>query len=193
MKKTDAAVCRKFGKKERSRIKIMHAAKGLFEEYGMDSVTFQMIADRADMCRTTVFNHFSSIDELMLALTDQEIDDLKEFFNKEGLTGKKLIYAVFDKVLEDTANYPAFAAALTERTILAGPGDNPLKRLERILSEALKEEGSNDPASTVILLEGVYFGLVNHYLINGISFEPEALKAEAHSLLDRLLGGEDNE
>ena len=95
MKKTDAAALKRPGKKERSRIKIMHAAKGLFEEYGMDSVTFQMIADRADMCRTTVFNHFSSIDELMLALTDQEIDDLKEFFNREGLPDIGLTDAFF--------------------------------------------------------------------------------------------------
>ena len=34
----------------------MHAAKGLFEEYGPDGVTFSQIADAADVCRTTVYS-----------------------------------------------------------------------------------------------------------------------------------------
>ena len=46
-------------KKEKSRIKILHAAKGLFERYGIDDVTFTQIAQKADVCRTTVFNHFA--------------------------------------------------------------------------------------------------------------------------------------
>ena len=64
-------------KRERSRIRIMHAAKGLFEEHGIDNVTFQMIADKSEMCRTTIFNHFSGIEDLMLALSSQEIMDIK--------------------------------------------------------------------------------------------------------------------
>ena len=53
-------------KKERSRIKIMHAAKGLFEGYGIDDVTFTQIAKEPDVCRTTVFNHFAGTRELLL-------------------------------------------------------------------------------------------------------------------------------
>ncbi len=56
------------GKRARSRKLIMHAAKGLFEEKGIRNVTFNDIAERADMCRTTVFNHFATINELMIAL-----------------------------------------------------------------------------------------------------------------------------
>lgn len=48
----------KLSKKEKSRLRIMHAAKGLFEKQGLDNVTFSQIAEAADVCRTTVFNHF---------------------------------------------------------------------------------------------------------------------------------------
>ena len=47
----------------------MHAAKGLFEKNGIENVTFNQIAESAEVCRTTVFNHFSDSKELMLALT----------------------------------------------------------------------------------------------------------------------------
>ena len=74
-------------KKIRSRITIMHAAKVLFEKYGIEEVTFQMIADEADMCRTTVFNHFSGLSELLLALVAQEIDDIKDYCDSGELKG----------------------------------------------------------------------------------------------------------
>ena len=67
----------KLSKKEKSRRKIMHAAKGLFERDGIDNVTFGRIAEEADVCRTTVFNHFSGTAELMLAIMSQEIEDIR--------------------------------------------------------------------------------------------------------------------
>ena len=82
------------GKRARSRMIIMHAAKGLFEEKGIRNVTFNDIAERADMCRTTIFNHFSTINELMLALSEQEIVDLMEFCHDSKLEGKELITAM---------------------------------------------------------------------------------------------------
>ena len=63
----------KMSKKEKSRHKIMHAAKGLFERDGIENVTFTQIAEEADVCRTTVFNHFAGTRELMLAISRQEI------------------------------------------------------------------------------------------------------------------------
>ena len=39
---------------------ILKAAGELFEEKGLKHVTFNDVAERADMCRTTIFNYFSS-------------------------------------------------------------------------------------------------------------------------------------
>ncbi len=39
----------------------------------------------------------------------------------------------------------------------------------------------------VILIEGAYFGLVNHYHINNRAFDGAAMKEEFHRLLDRMI------
>ena len=91
-------------KKEKSKNKIMHAAKCLFENNGFDKVTFNQIAVEADVCRTTVFNHFSNVNELMLAINKQEIDDIEEHCLASGLLGRELIDVLFDKLIEDTSN-----------------------------------------------------------------------------------------
>ena len=74
----------KLSKKEKSRLKIMHTAKGLFEKNGIDSVTFAQIAEGADMCRSTVFNHFSNVTELMLAIISQEIEDIRDYCREKS-------------------------------------------------------------------------------------------------------------
>ena len=86
---------KKLSKKEKTKIKIMHAAKGLFESYGIENVTFSQIAESADVCRTTVFNHFSDSKELMLALTTQEIRDVEEYCYEAGWRGTELAYNLF--------------------------------------------------------------------------------------------------
>ena len=176
-------------KKERTKNKIMHIAKGLFEEYGNENVNFQMIADKADMCRTTVFNHFGSMEDLLVALTAQEIEDVWEIVDSKGLKGKDLIYGLFDKFLEDTCCYPYFAGRITAHVVLSGTEENPVKYLEKIIMEALEYEGYDDPLTGAMLIEGVYFGLTAHYYVNGKIFDPETLKAEAHEQIGRILGG----
>ncbi len=70
-------------KKEKSGQEVMHAAKGLFEKQGLDNVTLDQIAEAADVCRTTVFNHFSGTKDLMLAISAQEIQDIKDYCKEE--------------------------------------------------------------------------------------------------------------
>ena len=174
-------------KKERTKVKIMHAAKGLFDEYGIENVTFQMIAERADMCRTSIFNHFKSMNDLMVALTMQEIDDIIDYCESRGLKGRELIYGLTEKIIEDTACYPAFASTLIGGALLAGEGGSPLKPVENIFVRGLEEEGFEDIEHKVILLEGIYFGMINHYHLNGKEFNEEILQKESRMLLDQVL------
>ena len=86
----------------------MHTAKGLFEKNGIDSVTFAQIAEGADMCRSTVFNHFSNVTELMLAIISQEIEDIRDYCREKSYTGKDLIYSVFEKEDQIPIRYSVF-------------------------------------------------------------------------------------
>ena len=95
----------------------MHAAKGLFERDGIDNVTFGRIAEEADVCRTTVFNHFSGTAELMLAIMSQEIEDIRDFCREENYSGKELIYALFENSSK-IRYYPTLATLLINNAIL---------------------------------------------------------------------------
>lgn len=179
---------KKLSKKEKTRIKIMHAAKGLFENYGIENVTFNQIAEEADVCRTTVFNHFSDSKELMLALTIQEISDVKELCKEDNLKGKALACRLFSKLIDDASLYPKLTAKLMTNAILCQEEDNPIKTIEKIISDGFEEQYGKDEAKHLaILISGAYYGLINHYHINNKVFDGEEMKNEFENLLSRIV------
>ena len=124
------------GKKAKSRMKIMHAAKYLCEKNGIENVTFHDIAKEADVCRTTVFNHFSTTDQLMIALFCQEIEDIDQYCSEINCSGMAMIEAVFDKLIEDTAYYPVLTYKIASSTILrGGVEDNSLIYIEKMIAD----------------------------------------------------------
>ena len=177
-------------KKLRSKIIIMHSAKVLFEEYGVENVTFQMIADEANMCRTTVFNHFANLSELLLALSVQEIDDIKEYCESNEFRGKDLILALYEKLIEDTSYYPALTSTLINNAILSKDDDNPVKVLEEMTVKGLAEAGCSDPENTAIQVEGAYYGIVNHTHVYNRKFDAKELKAQFRKLINNILNQE---
>lgn len=58
----------------RSRAAILKAARELFEEKGFDQATLRTIAKRAGMGASSIYRHFQSKEELLIA----DLDDLQE-------------------------------------------------------------------------------------------------------------------
>lgn len=170
-------------KKAKSRQKIMHAAKVLFEQNGIDAVSFQQIADAADVCRTTVFNHFAGTRELMLAIFTQEIDDLTAYCDESGLRGQDKVLALFDKLIADTANYPTLATQLIHNAILCKEPDNPIAAIEQVACHALGED-----KDLAIIAMGIYLGLISHCHIHRLPFKTKALQNEFRRLFARCRG-----
>jgi sugar phosphate isomerase/epimerase len=56
---------RRSRKKEQTHRSIMHSAKVLFEQHGINNVTIEQIAENADVSRSTFFSHFDSLDSLL--------------------------------------------------------------------------------------------------------------------------------
>lgn len=188
-------------KKARTRIKIMHAAKGLFEEKGLGNVTFNDIAEEADMCRTTIFNHFSNTEELMISLCEQEVEDIESYCENLEVKGVRLVEELFNKLIEDTACYPVLTTKLTNSSILGGGNQKPITRVEKLIEDnltheyknkAFNEESYNSIELTVLLM-GAYYGLINHYHLNNKRFEIHKLQKEFKKLFQLILGGEENE
>ena len=179
---------KKLSKKEKTRIKIMHAAKGLFESYGIENVTFNQIAETAEVCRTTVFNHFSDSKELMLALTCQEVKDVDEYCKEAGWEGEELAYKLFSKLIEDASLYPKLTATLMTNAILSQEENNPIKIIEQIIMDGFSKEYNEQEAERLaVLISGAYYGLINHYHINNKAFDCEDMKAEFKELLSRII------
>lgn len=76
---------------ERKRTKtqraILHAAKGLYEKYGVGNVPFDDIADAADVCRTTVFNHFADMANSSRRLRLQRLASSSSLANSPNCAG----------------------------------------------------------------------------------------------------------
>jgi AcrR family transcriptional regulator len=56
-----------------TRDRILAAAAELYKERGVAATTLQAVAERADVSRGTVINHFGGVDELLGAVADEVI------------------------------------------------------------------------------------------------------------------------
>ena len=184
---------------ERKRTKtqraILHAAKVLYEKQGVGNVPFDDIAETAGVCRTTVFNHFADAAELQQALAVAEIGELIEFGEESSLNGLALIYALLDKLIDDTANYPRVMARLANATILGGESGR-VSEIERMIARQFEQEfgaGLTQARVSASMLAqmalGFYYGQVNHQLAFGLPFESEPMRKEMRVMMELLLRG----
>lgn len=182
-------------KRTKTQRSILHAAKVLYEKQGVGNVPFDDIAQTAGVCRTTVFNHFADAGELQQALAVAEIGELIEFGEQSELRGLTLIYALLDKLIDDTANYPRVMARLANATILGGEGGR-VSEIERLIARQYEEEfggalsRANASASQLAQMTmGLYYGQVNHLLAFGLTFESERMRKDMRDMLEILLRG----
>ncbi len=181
---------RKRAKTERA---ILHAAKVLYEKQGVDGVTFDEIAKAADVCRTTVFNHYASADDLQSALASAEVDDLLAHCRESGRSGLALVETLLEKLIDDTVRYPRVMARLTNEAVLGRVGVR-VAEIERLIADQYEAEYGPFPPDaepTAELLSqmtlGLYFGQVNHLLAHGLPFEAESMRCDMRAMLRCLL------
>lgn len=163
------------GKRARSRAIIMHAAKGLFEEKGISHVTFNDIAQRADMCRTTIFNHFPTINDLFLAIMEQEVTDILDYCEASKEEGSDLIIRLFEKLIDDAVEYPVFAIKLFANSIINEEERKSVRQIEEIIAKNLKCD-EDEKEHRITMLTGIYYGLINHGIIAEIPFDADSMK-----------------
>ena len=164
------------GKKERSRLQIMQAAKGLFNEKGVQNVTFNEIAQRVDMCRTTIFNHFSTINDLQLALMAQEVEEVMEYCEETGLSGDALVAALFDRLIDDVCEYPKLTQRLIANSILNEGDHAGMEKLGPLVIKNLTGKSRKEKEDKLIVLAGIFMGLINRYALSGKEFDAKEMK-----------------
>lgn len=166
------------GKRARSRMLILKAAGELFEEKGLKHVTFNDGAERADMCRTTIFNYFSSISELLLALMNEEINSILDFAETSRSEGNELIVDVFGKIIEDSAESPILATKMISINIINSDQRLVLRKIEEFVYNNLEDDLPEKKERKTVVIMGLYYGLINHYLIAEEPMNARKMKRE---------------
>ena len=138
------------GRRERrareTRRRIVLAALDLFTERGMDSVTVEEIADRADVARATVFNYFATKESLCHGIAQIQFETLQEALLENRLyahsVGEKLTH-VFRLMSELPGRNPDQCRAVLARSLSTmKPGEVPEHRKQIfLLIQKLVEEG----------------------------------------------------
>ena len=179
---------RRLRKKEQTHHAIMHSAKVLFEQHGINNVKIEQIAENADVSRSTFFSHFDSVDSLLKELATQGIDDIFQAVEEDeaGLT----VSALFRKLNDDTYPYPYLMAELFMHSIIS-EGESPVARVDQLLRTEIeripayakiREKFSSKDIAAFIL--GAYFGLVFQKFMNDEPFEDPA---ETNDKIQKLI------
>lgn len=146
--------------KSRHRRAIVDAAAALMNERGDTGFTVDQLAERADVSRRTVFNHFRSLDDIVLEVFGQMLEAIVDSIeaNLTAATGDRA-GNMFDE----------FAAAIRQTDLVT-----PITRLKRFL----RLKGDEPAPSQAALFERA---------INDVSARLAAIMTRRHPQADPLV------
>lgn len=151
---------------ERSRILILDAADEAFRELGFAKTSVEEIAARAGLTRKTVYNLFSSKEEIALQLIARV--ESADGTYRARMEANEDVLVLLEKVLLDSADWclanpslARLALAPAERPALEPPPDRPsFQRLVRDLLVLGQRQGlirrDDDPNFMSLVLLGIY-------------------------------------
>lgn len=160
-------------KRERTRAKLLEAARALIREKGYENTTLEAIAERAGMTTGAIYGNFKNRDELFIALGQTYWAPIKPHV-KPGSTVPEIMRALADATLAALPDRSAAAVgrltglayALTHEELRAKVAEitaQSYARGELWLSTVAKREDLPMPAGQLVR--------VIHALIEGLVFQ----------------------
>jgi TetR/AcrR family transcriptional regulator of autoinduction and epiphytic fitness len=190
--------------KSRHRAAIIDAAQQLVEERGGPNFTADELADRADVARRTIFNHFSSVDEVLLTLCSNALEVLIDDFVADVAAapdGDGTRAALFEQIAQTMRKTDLPSAIATIARIIGEPDpDDPRGRAlseqafaraaERLLPEVERRNPAFDRLDAQILVGSLMNGMIiiagQWAEVTGVRLDAEG-RASWNLLLDRLI------
>ena len=198
--------------RDQRHVAIVEAARTLATEHGPAGFTIDRVASLAGVSRRTVFNHFATIDVLLVAVCEQvltevtsqllvRVEELTEHL-PEGPEGSR---AALDAVGEAARGVDLPTAIVTIHHVLGGPGATYGERAAAISRAAFEQVGDRlrgrlldrapdlDPLDLELALALLTNGLAliaAHWLGQQPDLTtdlPAGARADWDDLLDRLL------
>jgi len=123
-----------------ARDRIMQATFELVAEQGLGSVTMTAIADRADVARQTLYNHFTDVEEIVIAGIEE--------YDAIG-------FAHLTQLLEATANTEAKLDLLVRHTVAATSHGHAVADLRSALSAEARARLDQHVTSFRSLIESI--------------------------------------
>ena len=125
---------RRLRKKNNTHKALLHSAKKLFETKGIGNVTIDEISEAADVSRSTFFTHFTSLDDLIEQIANEEINDLVAVWSDSE--DEFSITALLHKLVDDTIPYPYLTGELLMRGILS-KGESSFNSLYKLAEDRI--------------------------------------------------------
>ena len=100
------------GKRERSRARIIEAARSLFAEHGFESVSMDEVAAEAGVSRTTVFNHFPTKPALLEGVTERILEGYEELLDQSVRSTRTTVVDRVRRLFRDMGRGVANASRL---------------------------------------------------------------------------------
>lgn len=201
---TVSSIGRRDALKARHRAAILDAARALLEEREGGSFSVDELADRADVARRTVFNHFASLDEVLLAAcTDALAVLVDDFLASVASTaiGDGSRSSMLDELTVAMLDSDLPTAIATMVRITGGPGRGEDRTNElagiafgrvagRLQIEVARRHPAADPLDVDLLVGSLMNGvsiIAAHWVQQTGARLDEGSRAEWEQLLARLL------
>lgn len=201
---TSTAPDRRAALKARHRGAILAAARQLIDERGGPTFSVDELAERADVARRTIFNHFASMDEVLLAVCTDAltviVDDFLESVAQTAV-GDGSRSSMFDELAAALHRSDLPSAIATVLRILGGE-DTPTARAgdltatafsrvgDRMLLEVARRYPAADPLDVELLVGSLMSGIATiavHWLRRTGAHVDDASRAVWEQLLARLV------
>lgn len=194
---------RRAAHKARHRQAILDAADALIRERGKPQFSVDELAERADVARRTVFNHFASLDEVIMTACTRVVSEAVEVFRAgtaASPAGDGSRAALFTEMTTAVRgiDLPTVIAYLW--TVLAEEGNHGrasyalqdvfTRTTEQISVETVRRNTELDELEVTILVSSVMNGIAvvaEHWInLTGAALDA-ASRAIWNDLLDRLI------
>ena len=121
---------------DKRKAEILQKALDVFVEEGYEDVTYQKIADRCGITRTTLYIYFKNKKEIFVwsikQLTSEIEASLVKIINDDSKSVEERLLNVLDRILEKCAeNHLLFTVTLTYLLQLKKSGKDPAVRVRR--------------------------------------------------------------
>jgi TetR/AcrR family transcriptional regulator, regulator of autoinduction and epiphytic fitness len=190
--------------KARHRRAILDAAKALITEGGTARFSVDQLAERADISRRTVFNHFASIDDVVTTVCTEVLGGVVDTFRAQVTTApveqgsRSAMFATVTAALRAT-DIPGLIGFLYRALGGFGTGDPRPEQIfqatfsrttEELAHELAERNADLDPLEAELLVSSLMHGIeviAHRWLTETAADTGAAARARWDELLDRLV------